>query len=106
VRELAPGGVDAVIDTALLGIAAHGALRGGGTFVSVVAGAAPPPLRGTTVVTVWVRADDPRLADLASLVDKGELTLRVADTYPLERIADAQRRFEAGGVRGRLVLVP
>jgi NADPH2:quinone reductase len=106
VRKLVPRGVDAVIDTALLGIAAHGALRGGGTFVGVVAGAAPLPLRGTTVVTVWIRADDPRLADLVSLVDKGELTLRVAETYPLERIGDAQRRFEAGGVRGRLVLVP
>jgi NADPH2:quinone reductase len=106
VRELVPGGVDAVIDAAVLGIAAHGALRGGGTFVSVVAGAAPPPLRGTKVLNVWIRADDPRLTDLVSLVDKGELTLRVAETYPLHRIGDAQRRFEGGGVRGRLVLVP
>jgi NADPH:quinone reductase-like Zn-dependent oxidoreductase len=106
VRALIPGGVDAVIDTALLGIAAHGALRGGGTFVAVVSGAAPPPLRGTTVAKVWIRANDPRLADLVSLVDKGELTLRVAETFPLDRAADAHRRFEAGGVRGRLILTP
>jgi NADPH2:quinone reductase len=106
VRALVPGGVDAVIDTALLGIAAHGALRGGGTFVAVLSVAAPPPLRGTQVRNVRIRANDPRLADLSSLVDKGGLTLRVASTYPLDRAAEAQRRFAAGGLRGRLVLVP
>ena len=55
---------------------------------------------------MWIRANDPRLADLASLVDKGELTLRVAETFALDRVADAHRRFEAGGVRGRLILQP
>jgi NADPH2:quinone reductase len=34
----------------------------------------------------------------------GRLTLRVADTFPVERVAEAHRRFEKGGVRGRLVL--
>jgi hypothetical protein len=37
VRNLAPSGVDAVIDTAVIGIVAHEALRGGGTFVALVA---------------------------------------------------------------------
>jgi hypothetical protein len=32
------------------------------------------------------------------------LTPRVADVLPAERAADAHRRFEAGGVRGRLLL--
>ncbi|MFJ2394488.1 hypothetical protein ACIOTI_17270 [Streptomyces sp. NPDC087843] len=30
--------------------------------------------------------------------------MRVAQAFPAERAADAHRRFEAGGVRGRLVL--
>jgi NADPH2:quinone reductase len=34
------------------------------------------------------------------------LTLRVADTLPLERAAEAHDRLAAGGMRGRLVLVP
>jgi NADPH:quinone reductase-like Zn-dependent oxidoreductase len=46
IRDLVPGGVDAVIDAALLGIVAHEALRGGGTFVALVRPFAPPPLRG------------------------------------------------------------
>jgi NADPH:quinone reductase-like Zn-dependent oxidoreductase len=106
VRAAVPGGVDAAIDAAVVGIAALDAVRGGGTYVSVVAGAAPYPLRGTRVRNVWIRADGARLAELVALVDAGRLTLRVAETLPLSEAADAHRRLAAGGVRGRLVLVP
>ncbi|MFJ6198874.1 zinc-binding dehydrogenase [Micromonospora sp. NPDC092111] len=53
-----------------------------------------------------VYADGPRLAELAALVDAGRLTPEVADTLPLEEVARAHERLAAGGVRGRLVLVP
>ncbi|NHC14728.1 zinc-binding dehydrogenase, partial [Motilibacter deserti] len=39
-----------------------------------------------------------------ALVEQGRLTLRVAATYPVQQVAEAHRRLEAGGVRGRLVL--
>jgi NADPH:quinone reductase-like Zn-dependent oxidoreductase len=104
VREQVPGGVDAVIDAAVLGVAAHDALRGGGTFVALVRPFAPAPLRGTRVVVQEVWADGGRLAELSALVDAGHLTLRVAGTYPLEEIAGAHERLAAGGLRGRLVL--
>ncbi|MFI7599440.1 NADP-dependent oxidoreductase [Actinoplanes sp. NPDC049681] len=106
VRDLVPGGVDAVIDAAVLGIGAHEALRGCGVFVALVAPFAPPPLRGTTVVVQEVYADGARLAGLAALAAAGDLTLRVAGTLPLARVAEAHERLAAGGVRGRLVLVP
>jgi NADPH2:quinone reductase len=106
VRALVPGGVDAVIDAAVLGIAAHQALRNGGTFVCVVLPSAPPPLRDTTVHQFLVSADGARLSELAALVDAGRLTLRVAGTLPLTDAAAAHERLAAGGVRGRLVLVP
>lgn len=106
VRDIVPGGVDAVIDAAVLGIVAHEALRGGGTFVALVRPFAPPPIRGTEVIVQEVFADGARLADLAALVDAGHLTLRVADTMPLTEAAAAHHRFAAGGLRGRLVLVP
>ncbi|MDI1460738.1 NADP-dependent oxidoreductase [Catellatospora sp. KI3] len=105
-RRLVPGGVDAVIDAATLGITAHEALRGGGVFVALVAPYAPPALRGTRVVVQEVYADGARLAELAGLVDAGRLTLRVADELPLEEVARAHQRLAAGGLRGRLVLVP
>ncbi len=106
VRDQVPGGVDAVIDAAVLGVPAHEALRGGGTFVALVAPFAPPPLRGTRVVVQEVWADGGRLAELSALVDAGQLTLRVADVLPLERIAEAHERLAAGGLPGRLVLRP
>jgi NADPH:quinone reductase-like Zn-dependent oxidoreductase len=106
VRAVVPGGVDAAIDAAIIGVAALGAVRAGGAFVAVVSGAAPPPLRATRVVNVWIRADGPRLAALARLVDAGRLTLPVAGRYPLEEAAAAHQRFAEGGLRGRLVIVP
>ncbi|MEU3572323.1 zinc-binding dehydrogenase, partial [Kitasatospora sp. NPDC036755] len=51
-------------------------------------------------------ADGPALARLSALVADGRLTLRVADTLPLEQAAHAHRRLEAGGLRGRLLLTP
>jgi NADPH:quinone reductase-like Zn-dependent oxidoreductase len=106
VRRVVPGGVDAVIDAAVAGVAAHEALRGGGTFVALVAPFAPPPLRATRVVVQEVFADGARLGELAALVDAGTLTLRVARTLPLAAVAAAHQQLGAGGVRGRLVLVP
>ncbi|MDT7591653.1 MAG: hypothetical protein QOH45_1184 [Pseudonocardiales bacterium] len=106
VRALVPGGVDGVLDAATIGVRAHDALRGGGAFASVTGPATPPALRGTRVHTVFVRADGRQLAELVALVEAGTLTLRVAETFPLEMVASAQHRFAEGAVRGRLVLVP
>jgi NADPH:quinone reductase-like Zn-dependent oxidoreductase len=106
VRELVPGGVDGVLDAAVTGIEAHDALRRGGTFVSLILGAAPPALRGTRVRNVLIQADGRRLAELAALVDAGILTPRVADAVALDKAAVAHQRLAEGGLRGRLVLVP
>ncbi|GAA3396612.1 NADP-dependent oxidoreductase [Cryptosporangium minutisporangium] len=106
VRDVVPGGVDAVIDAAVAGIPAHEALRGGGVFVALVAPFAPRPLRATQVVVQEVRADGARLAELSALVDAGRLTLPPAETVPLEKIAAAHERVAGGGLRGRVVLVP
>jgi NADPH:quinone reductase-like Zn-dependent oxidoreductase len=106
VRGLVPGGVDAVIDAAVLGIVAHQALRGGGTFVALVAPFAPPSIRATRVVVQEVFADGVRLAELATLVDDGVLTLRVGRTFPFGRAREAHELLERGGVGGRIVLTP
>jgi NADPH:quinone reductase-like Zn-dependent oxidoreductase len=80
------------------------AVRDKGAFVAVAAGAAPVPLRGTHVHNVWIHTDGPRLAELAALVDAGQLTPRVAATLPLEQVASAHQRVAEGGLRGRIVL--
>ncbi|MEU0790157.1 NADP-dependent oxidoreductase [Amycolatopsis sp. NPDC005961] len=101
VRALVPGGVDAALDTALLGLEALDAVRGGGEFVAFAAGAAPIPLRGIRLRHVWIRADGGRLAELAAT-----LPPRVADVLPMSVAAVAHERLAAGGLRGRLVLTP
>ncbi|MCP2169214.1 NADP-dependent oxidoreductase [Goodfellowiella coeruleoviolacea] len=106
VRALVPGGVDGVLDAAVLGQPALDALRGGGAFASVIAGGAPIPLRGTRVAQVWIRADAAQLAGLVALVEAGRLTPRVADTHPLAEAVAAHQRLARGGLRGRLVLLP
>ncbi|MFB9687360.1 NADP-dependent oxidoreductase [Amycolatopsis plumensis] len=106
VRAVVPGGVDAALDTALLGLDTLDAVRGGGEFVAFAAGAAPLPLRGIRVRSVWIRADGERLAELARLAGNGTLPLRVAGVLPLAEAATAHERLAAGGLRGRLVLTP
>lgn len=53
---------------------------------------------------MWIRSDGAQLADLVSLVENGALTLRVADTVPLEQVATAHIRLANGGLRGRILL--
>ncbi len=94
------------MDAALLGVRALGAVRGRGAFVAVAGGSEPVGLRGIRVANVWITADGPALGRLAALAGEGRLTLRVADTLPLEHAARAHECLAAGGLRGRLVLTP
>jgi NADPH:quinone reductase len=106
VREVYPGGVDGLIDAALLGPAALPAVRDGGQLIAV------RPFQGETERDITVSLvlvgnhlhEGTRLAELADLAATGTLTLRIAERFPAERAAEAHRRLEAGGVRGRLVL--
>ncbi len=53
---------------------------------------------------VFVRPDRDGLDVLVKLVDEGRLRVDVAATYPLEKVADAHRALEAGGVPGKIVV--
>lgn len=107
VRAEYPDGVDGLADGALLGALALPAVKDGGA-VATVRGYQGDGRRGLRVTPVLVRqhAEDHAALDrLREQVESGVLTLRVAGTYPAEQAAEAHRRFEAGGVRGRLVLL-
>jgi len=107
-RQVLPDGVDALIDAALMGPPALAAVRDGGQVIAVRPFPGPGPAeRGITVSLVLVFGhlhEGETLARLAELAAKGVLSLRVADVLPAARAAEAHRRFEAHGVRGRLVL--
>jgi NADPH:quinone reductase-like Zn-dependent oxidoreductase len=46
------------------------------------------------------------LAELAGMLDTGELELPIAATFPLERVRDAYRELERRHTRGKIVLMP
>jgi NADPH:quinone reductase-like Zn-dependent oxidoreductase len=108
VRDQVPAGVDALFDTALLGRSAFPAIRDGGAYVPVRGWDDSPPERGIRILPVSVSDALERtdwLSELRDLVSSGALTLSVAGEYPAERAADAHRAMEAGGLRGRAVIV-
>ena len=110
VRGQWPDGVDACLDTAGLGPGALGCVRDGGAFVTSVTvgtpGAVPEAARGISPGTVGVAPDADATAELAGRAAAGELTLRVAQTLPLERFRDAYTLLARGGLYGKIVLTP
>ncbi|MFD3403913.1 NADP-dependent oxidoreductase [Kribbella sp. NPDC058693] len=106
VRRIVPSGVDGVVDAAVVGIGAQEAVRNGGRHVHVQPGPRPPHLRGITVEQQFIHTNRQDLEELVGLVEAGVLSTRVADTYRLEEAAVAYKRVAAGGVRGRVVLLP
>jgi NADPH:quinone reductase-like Zn-dependent oxidoreductase len=108
VRQAVPEGVDAVFDTALLGRGMFPAIRDGGAIAVVRGWDGDDVEQGIRIQRVMVGTVLDRtdwLREARELAERGVLSLRVADTYPPERAADAQRRMEAGGLRGRAVIV-
>src|SRR5215475_13432830 len=106
-HDAAPDGVDGVIDAAVLDAAVLPAIRDGGKLATV-RGFAGPSERGITIEPVRVTSylhNHEALEQLARLVAEKRLTLRVAETFPPEQAAEAQRKMAAGGTRGRLLIV-
>jgi NADPH:quinone reductase-like Zn-dependent oxidoreductase len=107
VRAVLPDGVDAVIDTIYRPAEVLGAVRDGGAYVNIAPVLGPIATeRGIRVLEQFVHQDGARLAELARLVDGGRLTLRVAETFPLDEVAAAHALAAKSGLRGRVVLVP
>jgi NADPH:quinone reductase-like Zn-dependent oxidoreductase len=106
-RELAPDGVDAALDAA-----------GGGALPALVELAGSPERVVTVADYAGAEATGVRfsggmgtaravhaLTDIGELIESGRFTLAVAQTFPLDEIAEAHRLSETGHVRGKLVLL-
>jgi len=106
VRSLFPDGVDGIVDAARIGAAATALVRDGGAMVSARAADPPDPrLRHSSVWFVHKLTDTASLEHLVALAESGGLHLRVGRTLPLDQAAEAHRLVEAGGQRGRVVLL-
>jgi NADPH:quinone reductase-like Zn-dependent oxidoreductase len=107
IRAAAPDGVDAFIE-----------LVGPG-YVDVALGLGVAPQRIDTIVDYGAPeskgvkgegnaagASAAVLAELAGLVDAGQLDIPIAATFPLEQVRDAYVELERGHTRGKIVLLP
>jgi len=116
IRAVAPDGADAVYDTALLYRDAFPAIRDGGGLLVVrgwdadntVAPLHEVEERGIRVHPHVISEALPRtdlLEAVRGLGSAGRLKLRVARELPPEEATEAHRLMEAGGLRGRAVIV-
>jgi NADPH:quinone reductase-like Zn-dependent oxidoreductase len=107
IREAAGGTVDAFIDTV------------GGGYVVLALELGVPPERietiidfaaaqkhGTKMAGSMDASNAQVLAELADLIDRGELEIPIAGVYPLDQVRDAFREVEQGHTHGKIVLVP
>ena len=107
IRAAAPGGVDAFIDTV------------GGDYVQIALDLGVAPDRVDTIANFeavekfGVKAEGnaagaspAHLADLAKLIEAGEVEVPIAATYPLDQVQDAYRELAGGHTRGKIVLIP
>jgi NADPH:quinone reductase-like Zn-dependent oxidoreductase len=106
IREVVPEGVDGLLDAAVIGPPILPAVRDGGRLAAVRPFGGESE-RGIQIDLVGVGAyahNQEALDQLGRLVEQGKLTLRVAETFSPGRAAEAHRRLQEGGVRGRLVI--
>jgi len=107
VREIAPDGVDVALDAA-----------GGGALPALVELTGSPDRVITIADYAGTQATGVKfsggmgtdrsvhaLRDIGALIEAGQFSLPVAQTFPLEQIAEAHRLSETGHVRGKLILV-
>ena len=106
IKKKFPEGVDGIADGALLNENAIGAVKDNGSFTSV-RNFIGEPQRNINFTATWVseyNCDFEKLDKLRQQVEDGLITLRVADTVKPENAAEAHRRLDAGGTRGRMVI--
>lgn len=103
VHEVAPNGVDVVLD--LVGGDALAAtprlLADGGRVVSIIDAKTVKELGGTYV---FVRPNGDMLGRLLTLVADGKLRVEVAETFPLDEAGAALEASKSGHTRGKIVI--
>ncbi|MFD2355519.1 NADP-dependent oxidoreductase [Nonomuraea ferruginea] len=98
--EPLPGGMDVVLNLAAVAPADAAALASLGDLVITVA----TPVEAPNARHFVSRADPGQLAEMAALIDKGELVAEIAETHPLTASAELHRRAEADEIRGKIII--
>ncbi len=101
--------VDAVLDTISGDTQARSwaTLKDGGVLVSTLPGAEPPPdaaSRGVQGKSFMAHPGAENLAEIARLVDAGQVETRIGATFPLSEAKKAQEQAKSGHTKGKIVL--
>lgn len=106
VRAAHREGIDAVLDCVGGETAARSqeTVRDGGRLVSIVDLEQVRPTRGITSRLLYFRPDGKQLAELAKLVDTGQLTVHLDHVFALEEARLALERLEQRHHHGKIVL--
>lgn len=85
-----------------------GLVHSGGVVVSTTAWMPAPSddERGVRGAVIYVRSDVDELAQLVSLVDRGELRVEVARRIPLSELPSVHEQAASGVLRGKVIAVP
>lgn len=102
-------GVDAVFDTvggdtvsrSIKVVRPYGKLS---TVVSLAGDLNGMQPKNLTLYFGFMERTQQKIEALKTLVERGQIRPVIDSVYPLEKAAEAQRRLEAGGVRGKIVL--
>lgn len=105
-REASNGGVDGLLNGSVQGREIFPAVRDGGHIAAIrpFEFESERDIALDMVLVFEHLHDHAGLTLVRDLASRGLLQLRVADTFAPEDAAEAHRRFDAGGVRGRLLL--
>ena len=84
-----------------------GLIRDGGALVNTTVWMPAPSdeARGVRGIDLFVRSDAGQLADLVARVDRGELSVDVAERVPLAELATVHARAAAGELPGKVVVL-
>src|SRR3954451_3870820 len=106
IRAQFPEGVDGLADGSVQDALVLPAVRDGGAVATVrgYRGDGQRDVRMFPTLVRRVAEDRPALDRLRRQAEDGVLPLRVAQTFPADKAAEAHLLLERGGVRGRLVL--
>ncbi|MGF1470749.1 MAG: NADP-dependent oxidoreductase [Rubrobacteraceae bacterium] len=107
VREVAPDGVDAVLECAggeTLERSFEAMKDAGRAAYIVPVEEEPEPPRGISAHFFSSQPDGGRLSALASMFDAGQLRMNLQEVVPLEEAARAHEIVEEGHTRGKVVL--
>ena len=83
-------------------------VRDGGVIVNTTVWMPAPSdeTRGVRGIDLFVRSDATQLAELAARVDRGELTVDIADRAQLTDLASVHTRAADGTLAGKVIVLP